>query len=183
MNVLSDRHGESFDFCMISGHTWSEVGLAACLAEQILCPGGWLILDNVGFSFRESNLRSKRWVVCKPEEEQVTKQSTSYLKCWSYRIHSLVRLDGMSPLRSPGKPSRLRSEGNLKLRPMELLICQAVEQARSDPEFREQLLNGPLMALESLQPNVATSLNCRHFVRRIMEPRQRHHSKKINRPV
>ena len=42
----------AFDFIYLDGaHTWTIDGLAALLAERLLRPGGWLLLDDVRFIF------------------------------------------------------------------------------------------------------------------------------------
>lgn len=41
-----------FDFCYLDGaHTWAIDGFAVVLVERLLRPGGWLLLDDLNFSF------------------------------------------------------------------------------------------------------------------------------------
>ena len=53
----SDRHGNVegiFDLCYIDGaHNWTVDGLAVVLVEKLLRPGGWLLLDDYNWTYRE----------------------------------------------------------------------------------------------------------------------------------
>jgi predicted O-methyltransferase YrrM len=44
----------AYDFCYLDGaHDWSIDGLAAILVEQLLRPGGWLLMDDLGWTYDE----------------------------------------------------------------------------------------------------------------------------------
>jgi predicted O-methyltransferase YrrM len=51
----SDRDGNCagvYDFCYIDGaHNWTVDGLAVILVEKLLKPGGWLLLDDLRWSY------------------------------------------------------------------------------------------------------------------------------------
>jgi predicted O-methyltransferase YrrM len=51
----SDAHGNCdpvYDFCYLDGaHHWTIDGLAVYLVEKLLRPGGWLLLDDLDWSF------------------------------------------------------------------------------------------------------------------------------------
>jgi predicted O-methyltransferase YrrM len=51
----SDRHGNCepmYDFCYLDGaHNWTIDGLAALLVEKLLRPGGWLLLDDLNWTY------------------------------------------------------------------------------------------------------------------------------------
>lgn len=49
-----------FDFCFIDGaHSWDADGFAFFLAEKLLRPGGWLLLDDLDWSFASSPTMAK----------------------------------------------------------------------------------------------------------------------------
>jgi predicted O-methyltransferase YrrM len=49
-----------FDFCYLDGaHDWTIDGLAVILIEKLLTPGGWLVLDDLEWSYAR-HLRSSR---------------------------------------------------------------------------------------------------------------------------
>ena len=51
----SDAHGNvtaAYDFCYLDGaHNWTIDGLAVVLVEKLLRPGGWLLLDDLGWTY------------------------------------------------------------------------------------------------------------------------------------
>jgi predicted O-methyltransferase YrrM len=53
----SDEHGNVegvYDLCYLDGaHNWTVDGLAAILVVKLLRPGGWLLLDDLDWSYRE----------------------------------------------------------------------------------------------------------------------------------
>jgi predicted O-methyltransferase YrrM len=53
----SDHHGNVaglFDLCYLDGaHNWTVDGLAVVLVEKLLQPGGWLLLDDYNWTYRE----------------------------------------------------------------------------------------------------------------------------------
>jgi predicted O-methyltransferase YrrM len=65
-----------FDFCFIDGaHAWEPDGLAFYLAEKLLRPGGWLLFDDMQWSYATSpTLRDSDWVKELPEDERVVPQ-------------------------------------------------------------------------------------------------------------
>jgi predicted O-methyltransferase YrrM len=54
----SDEHGNcepQFDFCYLDGaHNFTVDGLAVVLVERLLRPGGWLLLDDISWSYESS---------------------------------------------------------------------------------------------------------------------------------
>lgn len=58
IEARSDAHGNCeplYDFCFIDGSkTWTIDGLAVFLVEKLLRPGGWLLLDDLEWSFDSS---------------------------------------------------------------------------------------------------------------------------------
>src|SRR5919204_5129553 len=62
----SDEHGNCepiYDFCFIDGgKSWTTDGLAVFLVEKLLRPGGWLLLDDLDWTFRLSRGQMLYWV-------------------------------------------------------------------------------------------------------------------------
>lgn len=65
-----------FDLCFIDGaHTWNTDGLAFFLTEKLLRPGGWIIFDDVDWSYSKSpSLRNSPFVKKLPDEYRDTQQ-------------------------------------------------------------------------------------------------------------
>jgi predicted O-methyltransferase YrrM len=55
IQARSDEHGNCeplYDFCFIDGSkNWTIDGLAAVLVEKLLRPGGWLLMDDLGWTY------------------------------------------------------------------------------------------------------------------------------------
>jgi predicted O-methyltransferase YrrM len=65
-----------FDFCFIDGaHTWVEDGFAFFLVDKLLKPGGWILFDDIDWSFSKSpTLSQVEWVKLLPEAQRNTPQ-------------------------------------------------------------------------------------------------------------
>ncbi len=65
-----------FDFCFIDGaHSWETDGLAFFLAGKLLRPGGWLLFDDLYWTYESSmGLKDSEMVRNMPEEERATPQ-------------------------------------------------------------------------------------------------------------
>jgi predicted O-methyltransferase YrrM len=81
MKLIKERsdHGAPeplFDFCFIDGaHSWEVDGLAFFLVDKLLRPGGWILFDDVHWTYESSHaLRDRDWVRELPEEERRTPQ-------------------------------------------------------------------------------------------------------------
>ncbi|RMF91879.1 MAG: class I SAM-dependent methyltransferase [Nitrospinota bacterium] len=73
------RHGVCeplYDFCYIDGaHTWETDGFAFFLVAKLLKPGGWILFDDLKWSYAQSpGLKEEEWVKRMPEEERCTPQ-------------------------------------------------------------------------------------------------------------
>jgi predicted O-methyltransferase YrrM len=59
VEARSDEAGNcepAYDFCYLDGaHDWTIDGLAVVLVERLLRPGGWLLLDDLGWSYADSS--------------------------------------------------------------------------------------------------------------------------------
>ena len=55
MNFIADHEEPIFDFCYIDGaHDWNVDGFAFLLVDKLLKPGGWIIFDDMNWSFGSS---------------------------------------------------------------------------------------------------------------------------------
>jgi predicted O-methyltransferase YrrM len=65
IEARSDEHGNCkplYDFCFIDGgKSWTTDGLAVFLVEKLLRPGGWLLLDDLDWTFRAREARMHYW--------------------------------------------------------------------------------------------------------------------------
>jgi len=151
MTFLQEGRFEEFDFCVIErGTTWYEVGYAVCLVERLLKPKGWLILDNLLFSFRESTMRDSAWVKCKPESEQTTRQVESVFELL---VEGNPYFSEFRRRRSIAFSQKNRAVWAPELRSQNqraVIIGKAVERARRDPEFRCALSHSPHSALADM---------------------------------
>lgn len=55
MNFIEANDGPIFDFCYIDGaHDWNVDGFAFVLVDKLLKPGGWVVFDDMNWSFGSS---------------------------------------------------------------------------------------------------------------------------------
>ncbi len=55
MNFIEENDEPIFDFCYIDGaHDWNVDGFAFLLVDKLLKPGGWIIFDDMNWSFGSS---------------------------------------------------------------------------------------------------------------------------------
>ena len=60
MNFIEQNTEPIFDFCYIDGaHDWNVDGFAFLLVDKLLKPGGWVIFDDMDWSFGSSPTMSK----------------------------------------------------------------------------------------------------------------------------
>jgi predicted O-methyltransferase YrrM len=81
MKLIQDRTSgggtePSFDFCFIDGaHTWETDGLAFFLVDKLLRPGGWILFDDVHWTYAGSPaLKDTEKVRAMPDDERTTPQ-------------------------------------------------------------------------------------------------------------
>jgi predicted O-methyltransferase YrrM len=65
-----------FDFCFIDGaHAWEPDGLAFFLVETLLAPGGWILFDDLDWTYAQSEgLRDTELVHAMPHDYKTTPQ-------------------------------------------------------------------------------------------------------------
>lgn len=65
-----------FDFCYLDGaHSWETDGMAFFLVEKLLKPGGWILFDDIDWSYGNSpSLKETDFVKAMPAEERDSAQ-------------------------------------------------------------------------------------------------------------
>jgi predicted O-methyltransferase YrrM len=114
-----------FDFCFLDGaHSWETDGLAFFLVDKLLRPGGWILFDDVHWSFGSSPaLRDTDKVRAMPDDERNTPQIMKVLSLLAmqhpayrtFHVHGNwawvgKAADGVEPL-APGLVARLAKPG------------------------------------------------------------------------
>jgi predicted O-methyltransferase YrrM len=76
MKMLDDDPTPRFDLCYIDGaHDWFVDGFAFFLVDRLLRPGGWIIFDDLDWTFaRSPALSGTERVLRMPAEERTTPQ-------------------------------------------------------------------------------------------------------------
>lgn len=76
MKLLERDPQPRFDFAYIDGgHTWDVTGYGFCLVDRLLAPGGWILFDDLDWTFAKSpSLSRSTRVQNLPEEERTTPQ-------------------------------------------------------------------------------------------------------------
>jgi hypothetical protein len=165
MDFLKDGRFEEFDFCLIErGTTWFEAGYGVCLAERLIKPGGWIILDNLHFTFRESTRRDSGWVRKKPEEEQTTRQIERVFELLVQENPYFGTFQRRGSVALSQKKQAVWSSTLRRKNKIELLIGRAVERASRDPEFRQELLRFPRRAMALMSGDALDGLGPIRFV-------------------
>ena len=76
MRLLEEDPKPRFDLCYLDGaHSWFVDGFAFFLADRLLRPGGWLIMDDLNWTYDHSPaLKDTDWVRSMPADEKTTQQ-------------------------------------------------------------------------------------------------------------
>ena len=76
MKFLEETPPPQFDLCFIDGaHDWFVDGFAFYLVDKLLLPGGWMIFDDLDWTFSSSpSLKKSDFVRSMPVEEKTTPQ-------------------------------------------------------------------------------------------------------------
>ena len=104
MKIIQDQTTQGicepiFDFCFIDGaHSWEVDGLAFFLVEKLLKPGGWILFDDLNWTYSNSVTASNiEWVKALPEEQKTTPQVNkvfSLLVCQHPNFENFRIVDG-----------------------------------------------------------------------------------------
>ena len=157
LELLHEGKQESFDFCYFDGaHTWYDTGFAFCIVDKLIAPGGWLVFDDLYFSFRESNNKDKPWVRRMPEAEQVAQQVRYVFELLVEANPSYSNFRRLSGRFAFAQKKHAGSKENDYLpQPLAIAVSYALERAHRDPEFRNDLLFAPG---EAMQPFLHDSI-------------------------
>ena len=65
-----------FDFCYVDGaHTWDTDGLAFFLVDKLLRPGGWVLFDDLQWTYSsDPDLMAMPYIAALPDEQKTTPQ-------------------------------------------------------------------------------------------------------------
>jgi predicted O-methyltransferase YrrM len=76
MKMLEEDPTPRFDLVYIDGaHNWNTDGFAFFLADKLLRPGGWIVFDDIPWTYATSpEVSQLPWVLALPEEERLTPQ-------------------------------------------------------------------------------------------------------------
>jgi predicted O-methyltransferase YrrM len=76
MKMLEEDPEPRFDFCYLDGaHNWFVDGFAFFLIDRLLVPGGWIIFDDLDWTYASSpTLKETEGVKSMPPEERETAQ-------------------------------------------------------------------------------------------------------------
>jgi predicted O-methyltransferase YrrM len=133
----SDAHGNCepiYDFCYLDGsHDWTVDGLAALLVEKLLRPGGWLLLDDLDWTFEGNETREHsegiRYRLSRDERTQPHIRAVFDLLLRQHPSFTEFRdqdLDWGWAKKAPGQPRRYEL---VTVRPLHALATQAVLRA------------------------------------------------------
>ena len=129
-------------------HTWYDTGFAFLLVEKLLAPGGWAVFDDLYFSFRESNNRDKPWVRRLPEEEQISQQVLHVFELLVEKNPNFTNFRRMAGrLAFAQKKDPAVPDAHYLSQQLAISVSRALERAQRDPEFRNQLVYSPLIAM------------------------------------
>lgn len=76
MKLIEENPAPRFDFCYVDGaHSWFVDGFAFFLVDRLLIPGGWIIFDDLDWTFASSpTLKDMEEVRTMPRDERETPQ-------------------------------------------------------------------------------------------------------------
>lgn len=76
MKFLEQESQPTFDLCYLDGaHNWFVDGFASYLVHLLLKPGGWIIFDDLDWTYSQSpGLKDSKFVKDMPKEERETPQ-------------------------------------------------------------------------------------------------------------
>jgi predicted O-methyltransferase YrrM len=91
MKLLETSGPGSFDFIYLDGaHAWETDGLAFYLGAKLLRPGGWILFDDLNWTFESPTMLRHDWVRQMPREARRTPQVR---KIWDLLVKTDPRFD------------------------------------------------------------------------------------------
>jgi len=150
MRLLEEGRFESFDFCYLDGgHSWYDTGFAFCLVDRLLKPEGWVVFDDLHYTFRRSSNRDKPWVKRMPEEEQTEPQVQRAFELLVEANPNFGDFRRMGEFGFARKREAMWSKQRRDRNQIDLIVASALERARSDHQFRRDLLVSPARTLSA----------------------------------
>lgn len=142
VEAQSDRNGNCaplHDFCYVDGaHEWTIDGLSVILVEKLLKPGGWLLVDDLSWSYAGSGLRWDRSRMSEAEYREPHMRAVFDLIIAQHpSFTEFVEQDGSWgwARKAPGEPRRHRLETSRSIPALVIdRIKRASLQARSRPK-------------------------------------------------
>ena len=87
MRMLEADPTPRFDFCYLdAGHSWDSTGMAFFLIDRLLVPGGWLLFDDLHWTYgamQKPGEEMPSWLARMTQEERDTPQ---VLKIWELLV-------------------------------------------------------------------------------------------------
>jgi len=76
MKFIEEKSKPLYDLCYLDGaHSWFDDGFAFFLVDKLIAPGGWIIFDDVDWTFATSQgLKGSPLIKDMPQEEKETPQ-------------------------------------------------------------------------------------------------------------
>jgi hypothetical protein len=129
-----------FDFCYLDGaHDWTIDGLSVVLIERLLRPGGWLLLDDLRWTYADSSRNPESYAgLSEPErtEPPVAAVFELIVKPHPAFTEFVVQDDWWAWARkAPGEPRRLRLEVDA---PWRLRLTRHLAQLRRRTPWRNR---------------------------------------------
>ena len=143
MKFLEADPQPQFDFCYLdAAHSWFVDALGFFLVDLLLRPGGWIVFDDLDWTFGSSSTIARAdWVLAMPEEERYTPQVD--------RIYELL-------VKTHPQYVEFRREGNWAY------ARKGIDVGRSEPQPRiEYVLERPGHLAQRLGASMAQRLRRR----------------------
>jgi hypothetical protein len=147
MNFLRSGSQSSFDFIYIEGcTTWQDLSFTCCLAELLLKQGGWIVVDNLLFTFRESRSLDRRQNSATPSEQRSLAQVKAVFKLLVEGNTNFYNFRYLEDVGFARRCTLTDSSGGHNVHLENVALGRAASRARVDPEFRVTLLQCPAEA-------------------------------------
>lgn len=126
MKILESNPLPRFDLCYLDGaHSWFVDGFAFFLVDRLLRPGGWLILDDLDWTYTSSpTLRDSDMIRRMPEEERTTPQVR---KVYEVLVQKHPSYGNFRTLRGWGFAQKLADESSSQVHVKRELVVERVE--------------------------------------------------------
>jgi predicted O-methyltransferase YrrM len=132
----SDGHCEPlYDLCYLDGaHEWTIDGLAVLLVEKLLRPGGWIVLDDLTWTYASRGLAGADMNLSEEERQEPHMKAIFDLLISQHPSFTELRIDAdldwAWARKAPGEPKRLRIETRQSLAGAVLMRLRRVMRAR-----------------------------------------------------